>query len=114
MASLQDPLLQKYMMLKASPDSERRFAFWLESYFDDEMELLHEGFGLSPSLTEILTGVVAYTEAVKSLHPVVERFLMVYLPLWDGSSNVGQILDLVSFVLPREFQGMPANLLRTD
>jgi centromere protein I len=64
-AGLRDPLLQKFMALRSSPDSSLRLEFWLERYFEEEIELLQEGFGLSTSLPEILKGIISYTEASK-------------------------------------------------
>ena len=64
-SGLKDPLLQKYLMLNASADTARRLEFWLQRFFEEEIELLQEGFGLSPSLTELLTGLVSYTESTK-------------------------------------------------
>lgn len=37
------------------------------------------------------------------LLPVVEDFLRVYLPSWNGSSDLGAILDLLSFLPPQPF-----------
>jgi centromere protein I len=64
-AALKDPLLQKFMMLKTSPDSASRLEFWLERYFEDEIDLIEQGFGMSPSLSDVLRGLATYTEATK-------------------------------------------------
>jgi centromere protein I len=70
-ASLKDPLLQKFMLLGTSPDAFLRLEFWLERYFEEEIELLQEGFGLSTSLPEILSGILCYTEAAKVFAPFI-------------------------------------------
>jgi centromere protein I len=64
-AGLSDPLVQKYLLLNKSADSVRRLEFWLETNFEAEIEILQEGFGLSPSLTEILSALLSYTEFTK-------------------------------------------------
>jgi centromere protein I len=80
-------------------------------------------------LPEILAGVVSYTESSKVgqryyivdvttdafqiLLPVVEQFLQIYLPLWNGSSNLGSILDLMSFLPPQPFLELETNMLST-
>ena len=124
-SGLKDPLLQKYLMLNTSADTAGRLEFWLHRFFEEEIELLQEGFGLSPSLTELLTGLVSYTESTKvklphkciysplskrqAVHPVVERFFITYLPQWDGASNLGLILDLLVYLSPQGFQGTRRN-----
>lgn len=64
-AGLKDPLLQKFLSLRTSPDLALRLEFWLQRFFEEEIELLQEGFGLSTSLPEILSGVLKWTEASK-------------------------------------------------
>jgi centromere protein I len=60
-SGLKDPLLQKYLILNTSDDSARRLEYWLQHYFEEEIDILQEGFGLSPSLSELLSGLVNYT-----------------------------------------------------
>lgn len=64
-AGLRDPLLQKYLMLGCSADSERRLEFWLLRYFEEELETLSEGFGLSPTLSDTLSAIVSFSESSK-------------------------------------------------
>ena len=64
-AGLQDPLLQKLLILDCSDDASRRLDFWLLRYFEEELEILREGFGLSPTLPEILSGLAKYIEVSK-------------------------------------------------
>jgi len=94
-------------MLRTSPELEQRLNFWLETYFEEEIDLIQEGFGLSPSLSEILRGLVSFTETTRSLHPAAERFLRTYLPLWDGNSNLGMITDLLTYLRPQSMKGRP-------
>jgi centromere protein I len=72
-AGLKDPLLQQFMLLGTSPDAFLRLEFWLERYFEEEIELLQEGFGLSTSLPEILSGILCYTEAAKVINPFIHN-----------------------------------------
>lgn len=64
-AGLRDPLLQKYLMLGFSADLERRLEFWLLRNFEEEMETLREGFGMSMTLSDTLSAIVSYTESSK-------------------------------------------------
>jgi centromere protein I len=64
-AALRDPLLQKYLMLGSSVDSERRLEFWLLRYFGEELETLREGFGLSATLSDTLSAIISYSESSK-------------------------------------------------
>ncbi|RDI77663.1 hypothetical protein Vi05172_g12329 [Venturia inaequalis] len=102
-AGLRDPLLQKYLMLGSSADSERRLEFWLSQYFEEELETLREGFGLSATLSDTLSAIVSYTESSKTLLPIVQQFLTTYIPIWNGSSDLGLIMDLVAYLPPQPF-----------
>ncbi|KAF2397240.1 Mis6-domain-containing protein [Trichodelitschia bisporula] len=110
-AGLTDPLLQKYLMLGLSSDVPDRLRFWLLQYFDEELQSIKEGFGLSTSLPSLLSGLISYTEATKILCPLVQAFLIQYIPHWDGSSNLGSILDLLSYVPPQDFSQIYLKLL---
>jgi centromere protein I len=61
-AGLNDPLVQKYLYLNKSAESVRRLEFWLERGFEEEIEMIQEGFGLSPTLKDILSALLSYTE----------------------------------------------------
>lgn len=112
-SALRDPLLQKYLQLGGSEDAERRLEFWLSRYLEEELENIREGFGLSATLSELLSGLLSYTESSKALPPVAEQFFQVYLPLWNGSSDLGAILDLMSFFPPQPFPELYNNMLST-
>lgn len=64
-SALRDPLLQKFLMLGGSTDSQSRLDFWLTRYFEEELENIREGFGLSATLPEIFSGLASYTETSK-------------------------------------------------
>ena len=64
-AGLRDPLLQKYLMLGSSAELERRLEFWLLRYFEEELESLREGFGLTVTLSDTLSAIVSYSESSK-------------------------------------------------
>jgi centromere protein I len=64
-AGLRDPLLQKYLILNPSEEAIRRLEFWLQRYFEDEIELIDEGFGTSPTLADMFTALVSVAEASK-------------------------------------------------
>jgi centromere protein I len=64
-SALRDPLLQRYLQLGGSAETERRLQFWLTQYFEEELEGIKEGFGLSATLPEMFAGVVSYTESSK-------------------------------------------------
>ena len=112
-SALRDPLLQKFLYLSGSGDARQRLDFWLQRYLAEELDNIREGFGLSATLSELLTGLVGYTEASKTLPPVVEQFLRTYLPLWNGSLDLGAILDLVAFVSPQPFEALHQGMLQT-
>jgi hypothetical protein len=64
-AGLGDPLVHKYLQLNKSADTARRLEFWLERSFEEEIDLLKEGFGVSPTLGEIFSALLSYTEYTK-------------------------------------------------
>jgi centromere protein I len=41
----------------------------------------------------------------------VERFLKVYLPLWNGASDLGYVLDILSYLPPQPFQELHKSYL---
>lgn len=110
-AGLRDPLLQKYILLGTSRDASQRLEFWLLRYFEEEIETLKDGFGLSATLPEMLSALASFTESSKELAPIVQRFLESYLPLWDGSSNAGLLLDLLTYIPAQSFQDLQETLL---
>ena len=110
-AGLRDPLLQKYLLLSTSRDASQRLEFWLLRYFEEEIETLREGFSLSVTLPEILSALTSYTESSKELVPIVKRFLESYLPCWDGTSNLGLLLDLLTYLPVQSFQDLQETLL---
>lgn len=112
-SAIRDPLLQKYLQLGGFEESERRLEFWLSSYLEDELENVREGFGLSATLSELLSGVVSFSESTKALPTVTEHFLRIYLPLWNGVSDVGTMLDLLAFLPPQPFQELHRSMLST-
>jgi centromere protein I len=112
-SALRDPLLQKYLQLGGSGDSERRLEFWLSRYLQDELENLREGFGLSATLSELLSAVVSFSESTKALPKAVEHFLRNYLPLWNGVSDAGAMLDLLAFLPQQPFQKLHRSVLST-
>ncbi|KAJ9641830.1 hypothetical protein H2199_005043 [Coniosporium tulheliwenetii] len=98
MSSLRDPLLQKYLTLNPSEIASKRTEFWLLAYLEEELETVSRNIGQSAHLTDILNGVLDYAKATKTLPPAIEVFLARYLPYWDGRSDVGTILELLSYV----------------
>jgi len=111
-AGLRDPLLQKYLLLSDSRDISLRLDFWLTRYFEEELEAMKQGFGLSTTLPDMLSALASHTEASKQLAPLVQRFLQTYLSLWDGNSNSGLLLDLLAYLPPQSFQSLHSMVLR--
>lgn len=110
-AGLRDPLLQKYLLLSTSTDGAQRLEFWLLRYFEEELETLKEGFGLSATLPEMLSALASHTEASKQLSPLVQKFLESYVPFWDGVSNLGLLLDILTYLSPQPFRILQKILL---
>ena len=110
-AGLRDPLLQKYLLLSDSQDVSLRLDFWLTRYFEEELEIMKEGFGLSATLPDMLSALASHAEASKQLAPLVQRFLQTYLSLWDGNSNSGLLLDLLAYLPPQSFRSLHSAVL---
>ena len=79
-AGLRDPLLQKYLSLHPSAETQQRLEFWLLRYFEEELDTLREGFGASLTLTDMLAALVEYTEATKVSLPWKSSRLLHLMP----------------------------------
>lgn len=109
--ALRDPLLQKYLLLKPSYDLNRRIKFWLTTCYEDELEILQEGFGVSPTLNDVLDAVNVWTESRGELDYTTQRFLQDYLQRTQGEANTGRLLDLLSHLALQPFAEIHSSTL---
>ncbi len=62
---LGDPLLQKFLQLRPSAQATRRLHFWLESFFDEELEAAREQEPERGNLDRLLDAVLGYVRFTK-------------------------------------------------
>ncbi|KAF3490643.1 Mis6 domain-containing protein [Arthroderma uncinatum] len=90
-SALTEPLTQKFLLLVQNKEALERMESWLTSFFEDELDQLHEE-GQNPSEElGLALDMLSFPEAV-------DNFLQTYLPVWDGISNRTVILDLLEYV----------------
>ncbi|PQE16536.1 Mis6 domain-containing protein [Rutstroemia sp. NJR-2017a BBW] len=94
-AAIDDPLLQKFLQLKSSQDTQRRIDHWLLAFFEDQLE---DGRSSETEIPEMLQAVLGYTRFTKQLPATCLPYLRAMMPTWNGITNRGLILDLLSYV----------------
>ncbi|KAF2146035.1 uncharacterized protein K452DRAFT_315297 [Aplosporella prunicola CBS 121167] len=112
LASLKDPLLQKYLILKSSDVAARRLEFWLECFLRDALDATADGSGAPSDLNELLEGLLSYTKATKILLPIVQEFFKSYLTVWNGSDCSAAVIGLLSFLPIQTFDGFRDTYLK--
>ncbi|KAF2119166.1 Mis6-domain-containing protein [Lophiotrema nucula] len=108
---LTDPLLQKFADLKPSPVSAARVELWLSACLQEEYTAAQESQETSSQLSEVLDGLCTYTQYSKVLLSIAARFLMAYLPIWDGVKDIDAVLVLLSRLPLQPFQDIHDNYL---
>ncbi|KAF1990095.1 Mis6-domain-containing protein [Aulographum hederae CBS 113979] len=111
-SAFSDPLLRKYLALRPSNVDTRRIDLWTERFLEDELEAAKDGYPPTAEFPSLLRGLLDYTRSTKTLMPNVERFFTEYLHDWDGSSNLTEILNLLSFVPIQPFSVLFVNILK--
>lgn len=64
-AALNDPLLQKYTVLRDQKGHQRRIDDWLSLFFDAQLQAMADGEHHLKDLQEVLSGVLSYTRYTK-------------------------------------------------
>ncbi|KAL1391740.1 Mis6-domain-containing protein [Phyllosticta capitalensis] len=111
LAALKDPLFQKYLILNPSDAALRRIELWLESYLREVVDAAANGTPTPPHLSELLQGLLTYTQATKTLLSTAQVFLKSYLPLWNGDRDSDAILGLVAYCPIQNFQAFRKSIL---
>ncbi|KAI9789884.1 MAG: hypothetical protein M1835_001351 [Candelina submexicana] len=110
-SALDDPLLQKYLMLRPSKRATKRLEEWLSAAFDDISQSIVDGNEDEKVLAELLGGVLNYTRRTKSLPEAAVNFLSDCLPSWNGTTNQQVILELLTYIDLRQFDDQYAGFL---
>ncbi|EKG11189.1 Centromere protein Cenp-I [Macrophomina phaseolina MS6] len=112
LASLKDPLLQKYLILNPSNTATRRLELWLESFLREVLDAATSGVVLPEHCDELLDGMLNYTRATKVLFTTGQDFLRSFLPLWNGWVYSESLLGLLAFVPMQDFEEFKTSYLR--
>ncbi|PQE30791.1 Mis6 domain-containing protein [Rutstroemia sp. NJR-2017a WRK4] len=94
-AAIDDPLLQKFLQLKPFQDTQRRIDHWLLAFFEDQLE---DGRSSEIEIPEMLQAVLGYTRFTKQLPATCLSYLRAMMPTWNGITNRGLVLDLLSYL----------------
>ncbi|KAF4585591.1 Mis6 domain-containing protein [Ophiocordyceps camponoti-floridani] len=98
-AVLADPLLQKLLVLRPGPESQRRVSNWLTSVLRDFVE----GDGDEETLWSILAVVRDFVMQTKVLPPVFLDLFPQFADAWGGSGYRDVVFDLLSHAPMHDF-----------
>ncbi|KAI9695452.1 MAG: hypothetical protein M1820_008637 [Bogoriella megaspora] len=104
-ASLHDPLLQKYLALRPSELSTQRIRGWLTSY-DVDVSHLDEAGNYSRSLELVLKGIASFAQATKTIPHGAYDFSRRVLNSCDGTSLshwLSEVFVLTALTNPENF-----------
>ncbi|KAK5993292.1 Centromere I-like protein [Cladobotryum mycophilum] len=100
-AVLADPLLQKLLLLRPSPEALQRIANWLNSILQDVID----GDADESTLWEVLDIVGEFVAQTKSLPPVLLNFFARFFQLWNGSGRRDSLFTILSYAPFMDFSG---------
>ncbi|KAI9689425.1 MAG: Phosphate metabolism transcription protein [Bathelium mastoideum] len=103
-ASLHDPLLQKYLSLMPSELSSQRIRNWLLNH-ESEDDGLQVDVSHAHRQEDVLAGILSFASVAQTLPPGAEGFTKRLLTKWDGSSASKPLLDCLVLLPQRDFQG---------
>ncbi|KAI0398199.1 Mis6-domain-containing protein [Xylariaceae sp. FL0594] len=91
-AILNDPLLQKLLLLRPQAEAHIRACNWLNSYTQDMM-----AGDSDVRLLDILNALKGYVIATKDLPPIFLAFLREVIGTWDGVNGREVILEILTY-----------------
>ncbi|KAI1814776.1 Mis6-domain-containing protein [Poronia punctata] len=106
-AILNDPLLQKLLLLRPQADAHVRACNWLNSYMQD----LVAGDG-DAQLLDILNALKSYVTATKDIPPIFLAFLSEFVHAWDGLVGREVVLDILTYTPLVNFQELMSNIIQ--
>ncbi|KAI8633173.1 Mis6-domain-containing protein [Xylariaceae sp. FL1651] len=106
-AILEDPLLQKLLLLRPQAQAYQRAGQWLSSYAQDILS-----GDTNTSLVDILYTLKSYVTATKNLPPVFLAFLREFMNVWNGLDGRELILDILTYTPPANFQELHTNIFQ--
>ncbi|KKK25738.1 hypothetical protein ARAM_002213 [Aspergillus rambellii] len=111
-STIGDRLAQKYLFLAQPEVANRRLDDWLRSFLSDQLEYARDfdDEGVE-TLGYVLTLAVSYVRYIKDIPEAFISFLRSYLPLWNGSDNREQILELLEYLSLDNFDSVRNDFL---
>ncbi|KAI1331956.1 Mis6-domain-containing protein [Xylariaceae sp. FL0255] len=98
-AVLNDPLLQKFLLLRPQAQAHQRACNWLNSFVQDILS------GDSDAgLVDILRSLHNYVMATKNLPPMFLSFLSELMAFWDGQLGKSLVFDILMHTPLLDFQ----------
>ncbi|KAF2232091.1 Mis6-domain-containing protein [Viridothelium virens] len=106
-ASLNDPLLQKYLSLRPSELASQRIRSWLLSYGLGDQAGLND-LSSAYKQEDILAGILSFASTTKTLPPGADMFIKRLIPKWDRMTPCTLLLDCLVLLPHHSFEGKVA------
>ncbi|KAF9583775.1 hypothetical protein BGW38_008575 [Lunasporangiospora selenospora] len=109
---LSSRLLQHVLCLQPSQAVVERISYWLEQelmdlwYWTEKTELTKKRF------STLLAKVVEVTTTIKDILPVIEKFLVSFIRVWDGVEHRKEIFTLLTYIRPRSYEEIYVNYFK--
>lgn len=110
-SDLDDPVLQKYLMLGSEETHTEDVNECLSKAFMQQLDSLTSGRDAKKPLAEVLEEALAYTRYTKTLPKAEVAFFEKFLPKWLPPQHQETILDLLSYLSLEPFSDLQATLL---
>ncbi|RHZ76457.1 hypothetical protein Glove_197g85 [Diversispora epigaea] len=105
---MEDRILQHILVCDPKEIIILRANYWIHLCL---MESVHLN-DCETRLDDLLFKLVTMTEFLKELLPVVQEFMIKYIPSWNGTAHQKQIFKLLSYIRPGSFNQILANFLK--
>ncbi|KAM3071936.1 hypothetical protein ACMFMG_008402 [Clarireedia jacksonii] len=92
-AAIGDPLLQKFLQLKSSHNTQRRIDHWLLAFFEDQLE---DGRSSETEIADMLQAILEYTNFTKNTFMPLEDAI-----LDDSPEQLSVLLDFYTALMSK-------------
>ncbi|GBB86979.1 hypothetical protein RclHR1_13430003 [Rhizophagus clarus] len=101
---LENRMLQHIVVCNPERVTIARISYWLEQCLMDLVYWNDNTAETKARLNSLLIKLVALTEFMKEMLPVIQEFLVKYIQTWDGIEHQEAIFKLLSFLRPEPFE----------
>ncbi|PMD65163.1 Mis6-domain-containing protein [Hyaloscypha bicolor E] len=108
-AVINDPLLQKFLLLMSSDTNSKRIDSWLLAFFEDQLE---DSTSSDSEIFEMLEAVLGYTRYNKTLPSACLTYLKSMIHSWNGVKDRDVVLDLLTYTPLGSFEGLHSSIFQ--